>query len=366
MNIDTNEFNKNKENSDSSLLPPQVSDYLDYRRFLADFYNYKKAKTKRDLRPYNYQMFSAAADIKSPNYLKMIIEGRRNLSDDMILKFAKALALSKEQTEEFVHLVHFSQTSEPAERNMHLKKISEMRVVQKLRSGEIDQKTWNKVPNWAAWIIYAMVDMQGVKFDISSLKKLLRGKASEAEIETALNSLLSSGELVRNAETGEIKKAHHLMEDADDIPVALVRKLQTQLMYLGLESLYQDQPTEREFGTLTLCLTKDEFEEIKFKLRQMRKSIHKDNSIARSKSKGDKVYQMNIQLFPVAEGKITSSPTQNSANEKTALVKNIEGESELLPLEQQNIKEALAEPQKMGISSLAAAALSSMSEFKEA
>lgn len=115
-----------------------------------------------------------------------------------------------------------------------------------------------------------------------------------------------------------------------------------------------------------MCLTKDEFEEIKFKLRQMRKSIHKDNSIARSKSKGDKVYQMNIQLFPVAEGKITSSPTQNSANEKTALVKNIEGESELLPLEQQNIKEALAEPQKMGISSLAAAALSSMSEFKEA
>ncbi len=360
MSTGTSEFTKSKENSDSSLVSPQVSDYLDYRKFLADFYEYKRNKTKKDIRPYNYQMFSAAADIKSPNYLKMIIEGRRNLSDDMILKFARALALSKEQTEEFVHLVNFTQTSEPAERNMHLKKISEMRVVQKLRSGEIDQKTWNKIPNWAAWVIYAMVDMQGVKFNISSLKKLLRGKASENEIETALESLLNSGELVKDATTGEIKKAHQLMDAADDIPVALVRKLQTQLMYLGLESLYEDQANEREFGTLTMCLTKEEFEEIKFKLRQMRKSIHKDNSIARGKSKGDKVYQLNIQLFPVTEGKASAAVAKSNNEGNSA--------SELLPLNdgEQKLKNILSNPQKAGISQLAIEALAALDELKEA
>ncbi len=363
MNVEANEFAKNKGNSDSSLMAPLISDYLDYRRFLEDFYLYRKNKTRRDLRPYNYQMFSAAADIKSPNYLKMIIEGRRNLSDDMIVKFAKALGLSKEHTEEFSHLVRFSQTSEPAERNMHLKKISEMRVAQKLRSGEIDQKTWNKIPGWAAWIIYAMVDMQGVSFDIPSLKKLLRGKASEYEIETALNSLLSSGELVKDPTTGEIKKARHLIDDADEIPVALVRKLQTQLMYLGLESLYQDQPTEREFGTLTMSLTKEEFEEIKFKLRQMRKSINKDNSIARSKSKGEKVYQLNIQLFPVTAGHVNKAHLVS--NEAVTEAKP-EADTELLSLEKNKIKEVIAEPQKVGISELAAAALSSLAEFKEA
>lgn len=362
MTTEGNEFGKNKENSGSSLIPPTVSDYLDYRLFLADFYQYKKNKTRRDLRPYNYQMFSAAADIKSPNYLKMIIEGRRNLSDDMILKFAKALGLGKDQTEEFFHLVHFTQTSEPAERNMHLKKLSEMRVEQKLRSGEIDQRTWNKIPNWAAWIIYAMVDMNGVSFDTATLKKLLRGKASDYEIETALNSLLSSGELVKDSATGEIKKARHLIDEADEIPVALVRKLQTQLMYLGLESLYQDQPTEREFGTLTLSLTKEEFNEIKFKLRQMRKSIHKDNSIARAKSKGEKVYQLNIQLFPVTETVANANVPVGNTNPS---LKN-EKDSELLTLEKDKIKEVIAEPQKVGISELAAAALSSLAEFKEA
>lgn len=293
------QFGKGKEISTSSAQAPILSDYMNYRQFLSDFYQYKRAASRGSLRTYNYAVFSAAANIKSPNYLKMIIEGKRNLSEDMIGKFGKALGFMKEQIEEFRLLVQFTQATDPAERNMYLKKLSEHRVAGKLKSGEIDRKTWEKVPNWVAWIIYAMVDQDGVSFDTASLKSLLRGKASEDEIENALSSLLNSGELRRDEVTGELKKNRSLIESPEDVPVALVRKLQSQLMYLGLESLYQDQPTDREFGTLTMSLTKAEFEEIKFRLRQMRKSIHKDNSIARVKSKGERVYQLNIQLFPV-------------------------------------------------------------------
>ncbi|UXR65921.1 TIGR02147 family protein [Bdellovibrio bacteriovorus] len=293
------EFSKGKEISKGSLVPPVLSDYMNYRQFLGDFYLYKRKASKGSLRAYTYAVFSAAANIKSPNYLKMIIEGKRNLSDDMIGKFGKALGFMKDQTEEFRLLVQFTQAMDPAERNMYLKKLSEHRVAGKLKSGEIDRKTWEKVPNWVAWIIYAMIDQEGVSFDTATLKNLLRGKASEDEIDHALSTLIGSGDLRRDEVTGELKKARNLTESPEEIPVALVRKLQSQLMYLGLESLYQDQPTEREFGTLTLSLTKTEFEEIKFKLRQMRKALHKDNSIARMKDKGERVYQLNIQLFPV-------------------------------------------------------------------
>lgn len=293
------EFAKTAANSNTSIPVPQVSDYMDFRQYLASFFEYKRKLTASDIRPYNYAAFSAGANIKSPNYLKMIIEGRRNLSEEMVLKFAKALGLNKEATEDFELLVSYGQATDPADRNMFLKKLSEHRVQAKLKTGEIDKKTWEKIPNWAAWVIYAMVDQEGVKYDTKTLKELLRGKASEDEIEQALQSLFNSGELVLDPETQEVRKARALIESAEDVPVALVRKLQAQLMYLGLESLYQDAANEREFGTLTLSLTKQEFEEIKFKLRQMRKQINKDNSIARTTSKGDKVYQLNIQLFPV-------------------------------------------------------------------
>ncbi|MFS4459130.1 TIGR02147 family protein [Bdellovibrio sp. HCB2-146] len=293
------EFGKGKEISTASANPPVLADYMNYRQFLSAFYQFKRKASRGSLRSYNYAVFSAAANIKSPNYLKMIIEGKRNLSDDMIGKFGKALGFNKDLTEEFRLLVHFTQATDPADRNMYLKKLSEHRVAMKLKSGEIDKKTWEKVPNWVAWIIYAMVDQEGVTFDTASLKKVLRGKASEDEIDHALTTLLNSGELRRDEATGELKKSRNLIESPEEVPVALVRKLQSQLMYLGLESLYQDQPMDREFGTLTMSLTKSEFEEIKFKLRQMRKALNKDNSIARMKEKGERVYQLNIQLFPV-------------------------------------------------------------------
>lgn len=286
------------EVSRTSVTPPDLSEYMDYRIYLGDFYHYKKALTKMSIRPYSYAIFSAAADIKSPNYLKMIIEGKRNLSNDMIVKFARACALNKAQTDEFKLLVLFNQAEDPADRNYALKKLSEFRVEQKLKLGEFDRKVFEKVPNWIGWIIFAMVDQMGVEFETGKLRDLLRGKASETEISHALEALLKSGELVKD-EAGVITKGQKT-EAPDEIPNELVRKLQMQLMYLGLESLYQDAATEREFGSLTLAMSEKEFEELKFKLRQFRKTLNKDNSIARMSTKGDRVYQLNLQLFPVS------------------------------------------------------------------
>lgn len=283
----------------SAIANPVLGNYMDYRLFLKDWYDYRRDQTKQDLRPYNYGVFSAAADIKSPNYLKMIIEGRRNLSPEMISKFARALAMNKELGEEFRLLVQFGQASDPAERNYFLKELSEFRVQLKLKSGEIDRKTWEKIPNWISWILYAALDQQGVEFSPVYLRDLLRGKASEVEIEEALKSLIRSGEVAQDEITGKLKKTRNIIESAEDVPVALVRKLQSQLMYLGLESLFQDSAVEREFGSLTLSMTKSEFEELRFKLRQLRKATHKDNSIKRMSSSGERVYQLNLQLFPV-------------------------------------------------------------------
>ncbi len=280
---------------------PQVGNYLDFRKFLADYYLYRREISKKDLRPYNYAVFSAAANIKSPNYLKLIIEGRRNLSEDMIGKFAKAMGLSKEAGDEFKILVLFGQATDPAERNMYLKALNEKRVDSKLKSGEIDQKTWEKIPSWISWILYSLLDQKDVKFDPENLRKTLREKASVDEIKHSLDTLIKSGEIVFDETAGEYKKARSLMESAEEVPVALVRKLQAELMYLGLESLFRDSATDREFGSATMAMTQQEFEELRFQLRKLRKEAQKNIGVKRLSSKGDRVYQLNLQLFPVSE-----------------------------------------------------------------
>ncbi|MCB0385756.1 MAG: TIGR02147 family protein, partial [Bdellovibrionales bacterium] len=278
---------------------PVLSEYTDFRQFLSDFYEFKKKTLSSAVRPYSYAAFSASADIKSPNYLKLIIEGQRNLSMDMVKKFARALGLSKEEAREFKALVLYGQARDPLERNRYLKALSELRVKKQIRSGEINTEAWDKVPGWVSWVIYALADQRGVDFDPVQLRRTLRDRVSVDEIKRAIDLLLESGELKRNEE-GEITKGRELVNGYESIPVAMVRKIQAELIYLGLESLFQDDPTEREVGALTMALTKEEFEKIKFEVRQLKKRLLKDIKVSRSQSKGERVYQLNIQLFPVS------------------------------------------------------------------
>ena len=120
-------------------------------------------------------------------------------------------------------------------------------------------------------------------------------------MEAAFKSLLQTGDIAVDAETGEGKKTRALTDSAENIPVELVRKIQSELIYLGLESLFRDSATEREFGSTTLALTESEFQNIRFELRQLRKRLHRDIASKRQSSKGERIYQLYIQFFPVTK-----------------------------------------------------------------
>jgi uncharacterized protein (TIGR02147 family) len=157
------------------------------------------------------------------------------------------------------------------------------------------------MPSWIGWVLYAMAEQSGVDFSLAQIQRLMRVRASSEEIERALKQLLDSGELARDAETGVVRKGRDLMESPQDIPVPLIRKLQAELIYLGIESLFRDSPKEREFGALTVALTPEEYDQVRFELRQVRKRLQKDLLLKRKTSPGERVYQLNFQLFPVTE-----------------------------------------------------------------
>lgn len=297
---------------------PVLGQYTDFRQYLQDVYEFRRKTESTGLRAYSYSAFSAAADIKSPNYLKLIIEGRRNLSDDMIARFARALRLQKAEAEEFRALVHYGQATEPIQRNRHLKELGDIRARRAFASGELSQQAWEKVPSWMGWVLYAMTDQMGVSFDPDELYRLMRAKTSPEDLRSELKRLLSNGDLkeqpvaegsldtlaLGDGLTGglkEIVKGRDLIESPQELPVEMIRKLQAELIYLGIESLFRDSPKEREFGAMTIAMTQQEFEQVRFELRQMRKRIQKDLMVKRQSSKGERVYQMNIQLFPVTD-----------------------------------------------------------------
>ncbi len=289
---------------------PEISQFVDYRKYLEAFYQYKLEESKDQLRPFSYSDFSAAADIKSPNYLKLIIEGKRNLSKEMCKKFSRALRHSRAQAKEFSLLVEYCQEKDPLQRTRKLKDLSEYRAKKALRAGDINPETWDQVSNWLVWVLYAMADQKDVQFTPNRLQKLLRGQVNEAQIQQALDKLINAKDIEIDTETKRARRTGATMSGLEDVPVELVRKIQSELIYLGLESLHKNTTQEREVSGFTLAMTDKEFEWVRFELRKLRKQIQKEISMKREQTPGDRVYQVNIQLFPVTDKVDDQSPDQ--------------------------------------------------------
>jgi len=92
-----------------------IFDYIDYRRFLKEYY----AENKEAKSYFSYRFFSSRAGIKSPVFLKLVMEGKRNLTRPVIEKFCKALDFKEKDALYFRHLVLFNQGKTAQEKQEH-------------------------------------------------------------------------------------------------------------------------------------------------------------------------------------------------------------------------------------------------------
>ncbi len=278
---------------------PTLSAYTDYRKYLSDFYDYKRKQTSHMLRPYSYTDFSAAADIKSPTYLKLIINGQRNLAIKTADKFSKALGHDKADKNEFEALINYNQAKDPLERNRCLKKLSDLRIQKKLNQGQLKSEEMERLPSWVYWALHSMTALENPSTNIDVLHEKLKQRATKKEIQQSLDLLIENNDIIVDGDT--FSKNTKAISGMNTIPKEVIKKIQAELIYLGMESLINDDPSEREFGAFTIAMTEKEFNEAKFEIRQFRKKLYSKMLQKREESKGEKIYQMNFQLFPLSE-----------------------------------------------------------------
>ena len=102
-----------------------IYDYLDYRRFLRDAFEEKK----NTLQGFSYRTFSRSAGIVSPSFLKLVMDGKRNLTPSSIRKFARGFRLKPDEAEYFENLVLYNQAADEEEGEHYFAKLSREREV---------------------------------------------------------------------------------------------------------------------------------------------------------------------------------------------------------------------------------------------
>ena len=122
-----------------------ITDYLDYRIYLHDYYEEQKAVSS-----FSWRAYAKLTGFSSSAYLKLVCDGKTRLSKVGTQKVAKALKLSKLQTEYFNNMVQYCDSEDILEKKAALKKLQNIAKNSKVRIVGSDackyfESWWNPV-----------------------------------------------------------------------------------------------------------------------------------------------------------------------------------------------------------------------------
>ncbi|HBQ20606.1 MAG: hypothetical protein A2Z91_07465 [Deltaproteobacteria bacterium GWA2_38_16] len=267
--------------------------YKDYRNFLKDFYVEKK-KTNHS---YSYSVFSRKAGLQSPNYLKRVMDGSRNLTHRNLRNFVVGLGLSKKESHYFENLVMFNQSIQSQSKDFYfgeLKKISDKNDA----AFKIDGAYYEYLSHWYYVAIHEMVNLKDFKEDPEWICQHLKNKITKSQAKHALSFLLSTGLLKREplkGTKGKLTQVHPKLKYLKDVKNIAIQKFHEQMMDLAKESIDQEDITKREPSSLTLCVTENNYEEIKKFIQEFRAELN--DKFSCQPGTGKEVIQINFQLF---------------------------------------------------------------------
>jgi uncharacterized protein (TIGR02147 family) len=268
-----------------------IFSYNNYRKFLADYYRDRKEKT----RFFSFRYFSKKAGFQSPGWLKFIISGERNLAEGSIDKFSKALNLKENEHRYFTALVHFNQAKTEDIKNKYFQELIKLTPGPEFKY--IDKSQYEYLSKWHHCAIRAMVELDEFTENPQWIAQCLNPQIKASAAAKSLKLLKRLG-LVEYNNKGRLVIKDPVLSTGDEVQFLAARNFHKQMIALGLECLDRVPLPAREVSSLTLCISEKCFSDIKERILACEKEIME--MTAKDAEKPDRVYQLNFQLFPLA------------------------------------------------------------------
>jgi uncharacterized protein (TIGR02147 family) len=267
-----------------------VFDYLDYRAFLHDYYVGMKARSAG----FSYRTFSRRAGLGSPNHLKRVMDGERNLTGEMALRFADALSLEGESADYFVELVRFCQAKTSVERARAYARLMTFNTYRKTRKLDLAHAEYH-----ATWYIPAVRELaarRDFKADPRWIAARLWPNIKPAEAKLALDTLLKLG-LLRQQEDGKVTQAEPLISTGPELHAVHIANYHRAMMERAAASIDLVPSDGRDISAVTLLVGRSGVKRIKEKVRRFRRELLE---LALGEIEATQVVQVNLQLFPLS------------------------------------------------------------------
>ena len=282
-----------KENPVKQTL--NVFGYTDFRTYLRDYYEFRKNSQKG----YSYRAFSKAAGFSSPNFLKLIIDGARNVSNETIEKILRATHLTGAMADYFRALANFNQAKTDEQKEKYFHKMQALMPNAKKRN--LDQNAMTYLSHWIFPLIREMVDLPDFRDDPYWIARRISRPVSTQEIVDTLNFLKSNDFISKDA-NGKWSAVDNFVISSDEIRNLAIRNYHRQMLACAEDALQRLELDQREFGALTFQLPPSAVAELKLKLKKFRDEIHEWTASVSSSTTPDRVVQLNFQMYELTKG----------------------------------------------------------------
>lgn len=270
---------------------PNLFAYINYRTYLNDIYQEKKAANSR----FSYRVFSRLAGFASPNFIKLVMLGERNLSADAVLGISKALAHSDREASFFLTLVLFNQCQSPQEKKKYFDELVFFKEFQAIK--EIDKQYYEYLSKWYYAVVRELTLLPHFQESPEWISKRLKGQITKEEAKEAL-ALLKRLKLVVHNKNRRLVPANKNISTPAEILDWSVSNFHREMVKLAEKAIDDVLPEHRDISSVTVAVDQETFQLAKQKIQNFRREL---NVLLSACKKPTGVVQLNFQIFSLTE-----------------------------------------------------------------
>ena len=267
-----------------------ITEYQDYRKYMRDFYEERKRSSL-----FSWREFSRLAGFSSPNYIQLVCDGKSGLSKNGVEGVANAMSIEGIDRDFFRAMVLFGDAKSDTKKTQAFKEMQKIAKENHLRV--VDSEAFKYFETWVNPVLRELAPiMPGAK--PLELAHQCYPVVSAAEVRYSLD-FLCRADFLKKVDEDSYKQTEKIVTGSSEaIPLAL-RSMNRQMSKLAVDAIDEIPSEKRHIAGVTLGLSEATYQWVVQKLEVLRQQVV---AIAAKEKDYDKVYRLNLQLFPLTKG----------------------------------------------------------------
>ncbi|RYZ69712.1 MAG: TIGR02147 family protein [Proteobacteria bacterium] len=267
---------------------PLIHQYSSYRDFIRDAYLYRRSVKAG----FSMRRFAQLAGLKSPNYLQLVIDSKKNLTRETASSVASALTLKGAEKDLFLSLVDSENAKTSSERLQAEK--AKLSALRKIHGKIIPSAQSVVLTRWYHLLVRELVLLTDFKPTGSWISARLGGLITSKEAQESLELLLKTGFVTEN--NGSYAVAEPVLStEGGDFQHVFMQRHHAETLAMWSTQIERLSPAEQELGLLNIPISESKIPELAKKIKQFQDEII---GWVQDEKSADRVVQVGVYLMP--------------------------------------------------------------------